>query len=344
VATLDGCVRALARSAPIVVLSLLAGCARGTSLGQTGTTSQVSSSGASSSGASSTGGTGGAATGGAGGAGHGGHGGSGGHGGAGHGGSPVHTGSGGGTSSGTGGSTGGTCSDGVQNQGEMGVDCGGPCPPCACPTGNCALRFNGAGNYVSVPPSAALDFSGSALTVEAWVYFDNLNSCMAIVRKGTSSSPTYDYWLHKNQGPADSVFWASWSAFAVNGFSAVTAGAWHHMAGVYDPGAANAVVYVDGQSKGASALGGAMTPNGDELRIGIDWDFGCSMAGVIDEVRISSVARYTGPFVPSKVFVADASTRALWHFDEYAGAVAHDASGQGNHGTLHGATWTMEHP
>jgi len=23
-----------------------------------------------------------------------------------------------------------TCSDGIQNQGEEGVDCGGPCPPC----------------------------------------------------------------------------------------------------------------------------------------------------------------------------------------------------------------------
>ncbi len=33
----------------------------------------------------------------------------------------------------------GTCSDGIQNQGETGVDCGGPCSPCvACvPDGSC---------------------------------------------------------------------------------------------------------------------------------------------------------------------------------------------------------------
>ena len=30
---------------------------------------------------------------------------------------------------------------------------------------------------------------------------------------------------------------------------------------------------------------------------------------------------------------------ALWHFDEGAGVTAYDSSGNGNHGTIHGATW-----
>jgi len=72
------------------------------------------------------------------------------------------------------------------------------------------------------------------------------------------------------------------------------------MAGVYDPAATTAVVYVDGQSKGSGSLGQPMTPNHDELRIGIDWDFGCAMAGVIDEVRISSVAVTPAPSCPAR--------------------------------------------
>jgi hypothetical protein len=213
-----------------------------------------------------------------------------------------------------------------------------------CPTGNCALRYDGVSNYVSVPTSATLGFTSSPLTVEAWVYFDQLANCMAIVRKGTTSSASYNYWLHKNISPDDSVFWASWSAFAVTGFTAVTSAVWHHMAGVYYPATDTAVVYVDGQSKGSGPLSGTMTANGDELRIGIDWDMGCPMKGVIDEVRISTVARYTATFSPQTVFTDDASTAALWHFDEYAGSIAHDASGHGNDGTIHGATWTTEHP
>jgi hypothetical protein len=232
----------------------------------------------------------------------------------------------------------------VQDQGETGIDCGGPCPACACTTGNCALRFDGNADYVSVPASPTLDFTNEALTVEAWAYFDVLSNCMSLVRKGVTSSATYDYWLIKNFAPADSVLWGSYPWISESGFSAVTAGAWHHLAGVYDAGAATATLYVDGQNKASSGVSMAATPNGDELRIGIDWDFGCGMEGVIDEVRISSVVRYAGTFVPQAVFTADAATQALWHFDEYTGSIAHDASGHGNHGTVHGATWTTEHP
>jgi hypothetical protein len=96
--------------------------------------------------------------------------------------------------------------------------------------------------------------------------------------------------------------------------------------------------------KGSGGAFATPTPNNDELRIGIDWDFGCPMDGVIDEVRISNVARYNAAFVPAKVFAVDASTVALWHFDEYAGGVVHDASGHGNDGVIQGASWTTEHP
>lgn len=49
-------------------------------------------------------------------------------------------------------------------------------------------------------------------------------------------------------------------------------------------------------------------------------------------------------FVPPQVHTVDAATKALYHFDEYRGSVLHDLSGNGNHGTLHGPTWTTEHP
>jgi hypothetical protein len=211
-----------------------------------------------------------------------------------------------------------------------------------CPTGNCALRYDGASSYVSVPPNATLDFTSSPFTVEAWVYFDQLVNCMSIVRKGVTPSD-YNYWLHKNFAPEDSVLWASLS-FSLDGLHAVTAGAWHHMAGVYAPAANTAVVYVDGQSRASATPFGTPQANGEELRIGIYGDTFCPMKGVIDEVRISTVARYTGTFSPQTVFTNDASTAAVWHFDEYSGSIAHDASGHGNDGTIHGAKWTTEHP
>jgi hypothetical protein len=65
---------------------------------------------------------------------------------------------------------------------------------------------------------------------------------------------------------------------------------------------------------------------------------------VIDEVRISSTVRYTGAFVPQTSFTPDATTQALWHFDTGRGLTAFDSSGNGNHGTINGATWTTETP
>jgi hypothetical protein len=61
--------------------------------------------------------------------------------------------------------------------------------------------------------------------------------------------------------------------------------------------------------------------------------------GVIDEVRISKVARYTDDFAPPSKFKSDKNTLVLYHFDEGKGKVANDASGNASHGTVFGAKW-----
>jgi PKD repeat protein len=53
-----------------------------------------------------------------------------------------------------------------------------------------------------------------------------------------------------------------------------------------------------------------------------------SYRGLLDELRLSAVARYTAPFpVPSARFERDGDTGALYHFDEGAGPVARDDAG-----------------
>lgn len=50
-----------------------------------------------------------------------------------------------------------------------------------------------------------------------------------------------------------------------------------------------------------------------------------SYSGWFDEMRVSNVLRYSGPFVrPSAPFVRDADTVVLYHFDEGAGEVVRD--------------------
>ena len=66
--------------------------------------------------------------------------------------------------------------------------------------------------------------------------------------------------------------------------------------------------------------------------------------GVIDEVRISDVARYDGDYEPVSRFEPDEHTMALYHFDEGESQVLHDASGHGHHGKITGGLWVKARP
>ena len=73
---------------------------------------------------------------------------------------------------------------------------------------------------------------------------------------------------------------------------------------------------------------------GKKIKIHSDYFWG-SFTGYIDEVRISTVARYDVErkgFMPSRKFKDDPKTVALWHFDEPGGARKFlDASGNAYH-------------
>ena len=61
--------------------------------------------------------------------------------------------------------------------------------------------------------------------------------------------------------------------------------------------------------------------------------------GVIDELRVSKVARYKADFAPPTNLGTDADTLGLYHFDEGSGDVLKDSSGNSRHGKISGAKW-----
>jgi hypothetical protein len=107
----------------------------------------------------------------------------------------------------------------------------------------------------------------------------------------------------------------------------------------------NAILwFVDGQQR--SSYGAGQWPSQfSDLRIGASNQFGY-WRGQIDEVRVSSVARYTGNFVTTRTpFSPDAQTIALYHLDETStnGLVA-DASGNGHSGRFMAGTSGLPQP
>jgi hypothetical protein len=118
-------------------------------------------------------------------------------------------------------------------------------------------------------------------------------------------------------------------------------GAWHHLALTRRESDGLVQVYLDGFLDGQAA-GPAGNLSYRDGRSGETWDpylvFGAekhdagaefpSFSGWLDEVRVSTVRRYTAAFVPpSWPFATDPATAALYHFDEGSGTVALDSSG-----------------
>lgn len=137
------------------------------------------------------------------------------------------------------------------------------------------------------------------------------------------------------------------------GATAVDDGAWHHVAVTRSGG--SIALWVDGQLDGTASggptgnlsyrNGRSGTVNDPYLVLGAEkHDAGPdypSYSGLLDELRLSTVVRYTAPFVrPANPFVPDAATAALYHFDEGpAGACtgtvvdSSGAAGGPSHGT-----------
>ena len=127
-------------------------------------------------------------------------------------------------------------------------------------------------------------------------------------------------------------------------------GAWHHVAVVRERNSGTMRIFVDGQADGSvvGASGDISYPDNGVpgnycsgscafsdpyLVIGAEkHDAGAgypSFRGFLDELRLSTVARYTANFtVPAVPFTPDAGTAALYHLDEASGTAVGDTVGQ----------------
>jgi concanavalin A-like lectin/glucanase superfamily protein len=227
-----------------------------------------------------------------------------------------------------------------------------------------ALRFHGNGVNdidrvkisIDAPPRPA-DVGVGDFTLEFWMY-------ASLSENGSPPCTTGgDSWILGNivfdrdvYGPGD---WGDWgislyggrisfgvaegsNGNSICGATMVANNQWHHVAVTRRVSDGQLQVFVDGN---IDAIGTGPTgdvsyrdgrstpfPNDPFLVIGAEkHDAGPSYpsySGWIDEVRISTVVRYTGPFTPpSAPFVTDAATAALYHFDEGMGDVVGDTSG-----------------
>jgi parallel beta-helix repeat protein len=216
------------------------------------------------------------------------------------------------------------------------------------------LALDGVNDYAQGPQSPTLNLavSSNRYTIEGRFYVPSLSDNQN--RRLLTKFLEYDVGIVFSDTSSDFIYFAIYNA---EGVQRVTFGAntnlvvgWHHFAATSADSSGGFPyelnIYLDG-TRLATRVNVPLFVNltANPLIIGAaGTGNGGYYSGYIDEVRLSDSVRYTGASytVPTSPFVADASTRALWHFDETLGSTTFaDASGNGNTLTgLNGATTT----
>jgi hypothetical protein len=191
---------------------------------------------------------------------------------------------------------------------------------------NFCLELDGDGDFVSIAHHDAFDL-GAQWTVECWAVLDDNSAPRPLVRKGGAQVDTASFYVYGNS--SDDVATAGYRINQLNSVHQVstadTLGAevWHHLALVND--GTRLMLYVDGLTEGSCPTDAEpLVADDSELVLGANLRQELFLVGKLDEVRISSTARYDADFEPAERFEIDPQTLALWHFDEGEGAGVFD--------------------
>ncbi|MDH7564592.1 MAG: PKD domain-containing protein [Candidatus Bathyarchaeota archaeon] len=218
-----------------------------------------------------------------------------------------------------------------------------------------ALDFNGSTDYVDCGDTPELE-GMSELSIEAWIKGDSFKQYGGIVSK----------WVYNNQQHYLFGYFMGGNATRLGKFSffvsqQLTVGlsdsiqsltnlhlnSWYHIVGVFK-GGDYLKLYINGAEDNSKSTTIANIASGTQnVWIGRYGPY--YFDGTIDEVRIynktltsaevlahynAGVGQYGRP---------ETGLAGGWHFDEGSGTAASDYSGNGNHGTINGATWVDGH-
>lgn len=159
----------------------------------------------------------------------------------------------------------------------------------------------------------ALPALPALVTVECWAKITSTTGTVVAVGSSTSTH----FWLGIRNGKAAMGNPGQASVITTSGVT-IGDGLWHHLAIVAD--GTSCRLYVDGAQASSIAFTGGIVASTTTAIAGLgtittyDW---AAAGGMVDEVRLSTTARYTGtPYTaPTAAFTDDVDTAALYHLE-----------------------------
>ncbi|MBN2281939.1 MAG: choice-of-anchor D domain-containing protein [Candidatus Marinimicrobia bacterium] len=204
-----------------------------------------------------------------------------------------------------------------------------------------ALDFDGTDDYVDCGNNASVQITGSALSVESWIYLDNFEPNYwdgTIIDKWDATENGYGIRCGGNGILSFNIGnGADWYEI-LSSSNALALNTWTHVAGVYD--GTNQNLYINGELVNSTNIGPITITNAAaiNLRFGIGDLYPTRILdGKIDEVRIWNDARTQTEIQENmmKTLVGDeAGLAAYYRFDQMDGTTVYDMTSNGNNGTL----------
>jgi len=192
------------------------------------------------------------------------------------------------------------------------------------------IALDGRVGHLAVPPDK-IAMDDGPLTLECWMKADSFAKRTGLVAKTENS----EYGLFVSGAhPGFSIHLNNAYVDVVAENEVLEPGRWYHIAGVFD--GREVRLYVNGSLVGAAPGTGVRTINALPLIIGGDVTGRGTMTspfdGMIDAVRLSATARYSGEhFEPQRRWSRDDATVLLLNFDGKTAIWLYDESGRGAH-------------
>lgn len=203
--------------------------------------------------------------------------------------------------------------------------------------GGASASFNGTNSYLSVPDSPDWQLGGGNgdFTIDTWIYFNDVNPVQTIASQSIDGTHEWNFFW---RGSTNNDFcFQVWNTSGVMNLffpSTLNTHQWYHLELVRSE--SNISLYINGNLIATRINSGTIPDFNASLTIGAGKDENDSdpfylFHGLIDEFRISNIARHTQNFsLPTSEYVTDQNTKLLLHLnDSYLDS--------GN--TVHEVTW-----
>jgi len=189
-----------------------------------------------------------------------------------------------------------------------------------------AQGFDGTDDFFSAADADSLDVSG-AITVEAWVRYDDKTNFRNILSKGSSWGDVTNYFAGLYKQEFYFEFFAAGVRRSYRTVPIPDIGTWVHFAGIYD-GAERARIYQNGDLVLTGSDIGALVLNTNPAALFVGKaSNGYPYDGLIDEVRISSVARSAAWLKFEYHNMAEADNELTWGAEEDLSPMVVSATG-----------------